>query len=451
MRSALRTALRPRLTARTLRRTAIDVQWCATNPLSCGVVQRVLERTPGLVWANGAFRHAYDLDSPSPPPPPKPPPGLDYGPAPPPPPNPPPPPPPYHEGAENCIPLPDPELAPGIARERVNAAPHEERSACLMVKRILDVRRKASSCFSALASPNPPPPPGTAVTSREDELAQWRARVSRGETDPYPAPVLTDSEAQEQRAANAIVQVEELVRELGETQPMLRGILDGAVEELQEVIYSGRRLMQRETDYHTHLRDALSRHPVQAAVGLDGIPGLTVLSCEALCDAVSRDRNASNLQRCDAYAFRRDHPDSVKDLTGHCWILTSAGTCKPIDFAAQLYVRHVDSESVCDMARPGKDNEMCLGLPATRQDTMVMTHGEAASIAAQTPSPAAPGSGGLPMPRSTLEAMCAAPARFPMASTDVAVRTQALHRVRATIGALDSNRSTYCRAMYILR
>ena len=282
-----------------------------------------------------------------------------------------------------------------------------------------DVRRKASSCFSALASPNPPPPPGAEVFSREDELAQWRARVARGENAPYPQPVATDPEAYQERATNAIVEVEELVRELGETQPMLRGILDGAVEELQLAIQDsktdaqGRRLLQRETDYHTHLKDALSQHPVQATVGISGIPGLTVLSCEALCDAVSRDRNATNLQRCEAYAFRRDHPDLATDLTGHCWLLTSAGTCKPIDFAAQLYVRNVDSESICDATRPGKDNEVCLGLPATSRETLVMTHGDAAAVAAQLPAQSAPGAGGLPIPRSTLEAMCVAPLRAP--------------------------------------
>lgn len=304
-----------------------------------------------------------------------------------------------------------------------------------MVKRILDVRRKASSCFSALASPNPPPPPTSEVFSREDELAQWRARVARGENAPYPQPIATDSEAYQERATNAIVEVEELVRELGEAQPMLRGILDGAVEELQLAIQDsktltyaaapaptpvsapsgtpatetslyGRRLLQRETDYNTHLKDALSEHPVQKTVGINGIPGLTVLSCEALCDAVSRDRNTTNLQRCEAYAFRRDHPDLATDLTGHCWLLTSAGTCKPIDFAAQLYVRHIDSESICDATRPGRDNEVCLGLPATSRETLVMTHGDAAAVAAQLPAQSAPGAGGLPIPRSTLEAMC---------------------------------------------
>ena len=29
--------------------------WCGNNPLSCGVIQRTLERSPGLVYVNGAF------------------------------------------------------------------------------------------------------------------------------------------------------------------------------------------------------------------------------------------------------------------------------------------------------------------------------------------------------------------------------------------------------------
>lgn len=38
--------------------TALDTGWCETNPLSCGVIQRVLERSPGLVYVNGQFRHS---------------------------------------------------------------------------------------------------------------------------------------------------------------------------------------------------------------------------------------------------------------------------------------------------------------------------------------------------------------------------------------------------------
>ena len=54
--------------------TAIDNTWCFENPLSCGIVERAIERSPGLRFVNGEFRHAYDGDPPSPPPPPTPPP-----------------------------------------------------------------------------------------------------------------------------------------------------------------------------------------------------------------------------------------------------------------------------------------------------------------------------------------------------------------------------------------
>jgi hypothetical protein len=77
--------------------SAIDSAWCGNNPLSCGVIQRTLERSPGLVYVNGAFRHRFELVPPSPPPPPNPPPRtLVYGPSPPSPPPPPRSPPPYY-------------------------------------------------------------------------------------------------------------------------------------------------------------------------------------------------------------------------------------------------------------------------------------------------------------------------------------------------------------------
>jgi phage tail protein X len=48
--------------------TAIDTKFCNDNALSCGVIQNVLEKAPGLVFVNGAFRHKYSLVPPSPPP-----------------------------------------------------------------------------------------------------------------------------------------------------------------------------------------------------------------------------------------------------------------------------------------------------------------------------------------------------------------------------------------------
>lgn len=83
--------------------TAIDGAWCNDNPLSCGTIQRALERAPGLVFINGAFRHRWTLVPPSPPPVPFPPPGLDYGRSSPPGPSPPPiSPPPYYLGSKTA-------------------------------------------------------------------------------------------------------------------------------------------------------------------------------------------------------------------------------------------------------------------------------------------------------------------------------------------------------------
>jgi hypothetical protein len=55
--------------------TALSQAYCNERPLTCGAVQRALERSPGLRFIPGVgFRHAYDASSPSPPPPPLPPP-----------------------------------------------------------------------------------------------------------------------------------------------------------------------------------------------------------------------------------------------------------------------------------------------------------------------------------------------------------------------------------------
>lgn len=68
---------------------------------------------------------------------------------------------------------------------------------------------------------------------------------------------------------------------------------------------------------------------------------------------------------------------------------------------AELYLRHYDSENTCTEVAPGNDAEACIGLPATRRDTLVLTHSDAAAIAAQLPHrlTPAPGAGGLPVPR----------------------------------------------------
>ena len=83
--------------------TAIDTKFCSDNPLSCGAIQNVLEKAPGLVFVNGEFRHKYSLVPPSPPPLPLSPPRIfAYASEPPSPPPPPGTPPPYYGVRKNA-------------------------------------------------------------------------------------------------------------------------------------------------------------------------------------------------------------------------------------------------------------------------------------------------------------------------------------------------------------
>ena len=93
--------------------TAIDNDFCFKNARSCGVIQDVLERSPGLVFINGEFRHKMDLVAPSPPPSPSPPPRLfAYAPEPPSPPPPPGTPPPYYKVTRSSLkPVATPRVA----------------------------------------------------------------------------------------------------------------------------------------------------------------------------------------------------------------------------------------------------------------------------------------------------------------------------------------------------
>lgn len=117
--------------------------------------------------------------------------------------------------------------------------------------------------------------------------------------------------------------------------------------------------------------------------------------------------NISDSSECRAYAFRRAAPFSLTDVSGRCYLLQNAGSCKVEDAAAQLYTRQIDSERACQAPRPGYDNPLCVGFPSSRTDTRVLTHFDAAAIAAQVPNPDVPGAGGLPQPRTALEAGCA--------------------------------------------
>jgi hypothetical protein len=315
-------------------------------------------------------------------------------------------------------------------REAIANAHSEERASCLFVRRILDTMRQASHCFSSVSQPSPPPPPPnndikSANTAIQRNLDRQSGRGGERFADGrfYNAPQSTDEEEVVTRAQNALVSVKEQIKEIGEAQPILRSILDGAIQELEDTAasgsgvtptstttgasYTGRRLLVRREYVHT-ISGALSTHPVQGAVGIYGIPGVTQLSCEALCEAATRDVDTvtSPTDACYAYAFRRDYPFSKTDLTGHCWLLQNAGACKSEDFGTELFTRNIESEQVCNTLTPGNDAVMCIGLPATNPNTMVLSHADAVEIAAATPTYAPAGSGGLPLPRTTVEAMC---------------------------------------------
>lgn len=171
----------------------------------------------------------------------------------------------------------------------------------------------------------PPPPPDLLETrSRAAEIHAQREQMRRGENDRYPEPGTTEYETFINEEVQALVQTRELIKELGNTQPILKSLLDTAVVELEKhVANPGRQLLQRE-DYSYLMTDALSEHALQKSVGLRGIPGLTSFSCEALCSAVAAEADAN----CKAFGFRRSDPWSRTDLTGSCHLLKNAGACK---------------------------------------------------------------------------------------------------------------------------
>ena len=344
---------------------------------------------------------------PSPPPPPDPPPiTLRYGPDPP---SPPPPvnPPPYYQSAEECVPLPSlAYFGLDDTVERVDDAISEERASCLFVRRVVDERRRASSCFALVADPHPPPPPYMSSSSRSGELNLRLQRDRLGELEEYKAPRKTDRAKWNADTGNAISKTQALIDSLGENDPILRAMLRDAIGEMEAAGPQGRRLLER-NDYEIKMTDALIHDDLMDEFGRDGIPGVTVGSCEALCEASRQDANRTDERECGAFAFKRQAPFSYTDLTGRCWLLQHAGACKTADFGVELYTRQIESERQCSALAPGLDNPACLAMPATTDDSRVLAHGDAAAIAHQVPNDRypAPGSRGLPQPRTTLESM----------------------------------------------
>ena len=410
--------------------TAIDQKFCYANPLSCGAIQNVLEKSPGLVFVNGEFRHKYSLVPPSPPPDPSPPPReFAYAPHPPLPPPPPVNPPPFYEDAEDCLPLPRlSDYGLDIKTDAIDGAETEERASCIFARRVLDEKRRAKACFAHIAFPYPPPPPVMAVHDTAAAASQWRQRERLGDLEAYEAPRKTDRAQWADDTAGAMLGTEALIDALGENNPILRDLLATAKQEIYRAgtenaaedpeaaaayaaatggdATSGRRLMQRK-EYNVRMTDALITAEIMEFYGKGGIPGVTAMSCEALCEATAQVDDVHPTAVCKAYAFKRAAPFSYVDKTGWCYLLQNAGACKIGDFGVELYTRQIESERQCSATAPGLDNPLCVGLPSTRDDARLLTHADAAAMAAQLPdnNHPAPGAGGLPLPRTVVESM----------------------------------------------
>lgn len=156
----------------------------------------------------------------------------------------------------------------------------EERASCLFVRRIAEERRRASSCFSHIAYPYPPPPAPKVVT---DASAEWSLRQQRerlGDLERYKEPRKTDTAQWAFDSSGALEGTKAMLASLGETNPILQGLLNTAADEITNAAALGRRLMQR-PEYNTRMTDALITHEIMTFYGKGGIPGVTVGSCQA--------------------------------------------------------------------------------------------------------------------------------------------------------------------------
>ena len=341
--------------------TAIDTKFCEENAASCGVIQNVLEKAPGLVFVNGAFRHKYTLVPPSPPPSPHAPPRLfDYAPRPPSPPPPPGTPPPYFSDAEPCLPLPRlADYGLDITTDAIDGAQTEERASCLFARRVLDEKRRASACFAHIAYPQPPPPPTRIAQDTLAASSLWRQRERLGDLEAYQEPRKTDRAQWETDTATALEQTDAMIDALGENNPILRDMLKTAKQEMYAAsVGEGRRLMQRR-EYNVRMTDELITAEIMEFYGKGGIPGVTQASCESLCEATAQLDAAHPDAICKAFAFKRAAPFSYVDKAGWCYLLKSAGACKVADFGVELYTRQIESERQCSASAPGLDSKKC--------------------------------------------------------------------------------------------
>jgi len=202
------------------------------------------------------------------------------------------------QDAEDCIPLPRlADYGLDTAVDAVHGAITEERVSCLFARRILDERRRASSCFAKIAFPFPPPPAPKVTSDAAVQQSLLALRERLGDLEKYAAPRKTDSAQWDVNTAGAIEGTQALLDALGENNPILQGLLNTALDEIQTAGQGGRRLLQR-FEYNTRMTDVLITHELMTFYGKGGIPGVTVGSCQALCEATKQDARAKQTDQC---------------------------------------------------------------------------------------------------------------------------------------------------------
>lgn len=123
------------------------------------------------------------------------------------------------------------------------------------------------------------PPPDRISKSQTAANAQRLKRWRLDDLEQYDEPRRTDRAQWAVDTAGALAGTEALIDGLGEDNPVLKSLLTNALGEIRRA-NSGRRLLQR-NDYEILMTDALVDHDIMNFYGKDGIPGVTVGSCEA--------------------------------------------------------------------------------------------------------------------------------------------------------------------------
>lgn len=118
-----------------------------------------------------------------------------------------------------------------------------------------------------------PPPPTFNVTETSGAGSLRAQRERLGDLEKYEEPRRTDTAQWSFDKSGALDGTRALINSLGETNPVLKSLLDTAMDEIETA--AGRRLMQR-VEYETYMTDVLVTHELMTFYGKGGVPGVTI-------------------------------------------------------------------------------------------------------------------------------------------------------------------------------